>query len=100
MRGPAHLERDSESNSGTSALISFYQKFISPVDGQRCQMHPSCSHYAAECLDRYGIVKGVLMGTDRIMRCGLDLRFYPRVYLQQRNLYRDLPEESIPMGGK
>ena len=100
MRSPADKHYDSESPSGTSAFITFYQKFISPVDGQRCQMYPSCSHYATESIGHYGAVKGFLMGTDRIMRCGLDLRYYPRIYVNQRNLYLDLPEDRNPAGGK
>jgi len=61
-------------------------------------MFPSCSHFTAASLKRYGYLQGTLMGADRIMRCGLDLRYYPRIYVNQRNLYRDLPEESRAMG--
>ena len=31
-------------------LIKLYQWFISPILGQRCRFHPSCSWYAIEAL--------------------------------------------------
>ena len=49
--------------------IHTYQKFISPLLGPRCNFHPSCSRYAAEAIQKYGIVKGSIMATDRLTRC-------------------------------
>lgn len=53
-------------------LIRFYQKYISPVDGQRCPMVPSCSTYMKNCVKKHGLLTGWIMGMDRIVRCGRD----------------------------
>ena len=46
-----------------------YQKYISPQLGQKCNFEPSCSHYSVKAIRKYGIVKGLMMTTDRLMRC-------------------------------
>ncbi len=48
-------------------FIRFYQTQIGPALGQRCSMHPSCSHYSLEACRRYGLV-GIPMTADRIIR--------------------------------
>jgi uncharacterized protein len=34
-----------------------------------CRYVPSCSEYAMEAIDRYGVVRGSLMAIWRVMRC-------------------------------
>ena len=36
----------------------FYQKFISPVDGDRCQMYPTCSTYSKNAIKKHGYFIG------------------------------------------
>lgn len=58
-------------------LIKLYQKTISPDHGfifpgsalLRCRFYPSCSQYTYEAVNRYGILKGILEGLRRILRC-------------------------------
>ena len=50
-------------------LIKFYQWFISPVLGQRCRFHPTCSHYAIEALKTHGLVIGSWLSIKRILKC-------------------------------
>lgn len=51
-------------------LIRVYQRLISPlVPGAHCRFHPTCSHYAAEALEKYGPVRGLYHATRRILRC-------------------------------
>jgi len=52
--------------------ITFYQKIISPADGHRCQMSPSCSAYSKEAFQTHGFFLGWIMTCDRLMRCGRD----------------------------
>ncbi|NNK00301.1 MAG: membrane protein insertion efficiency factor YidD [Desulfatitalea sp.] len=52
--------------------LKWFQKFISPADGDRCPMHPSCSRYAGQAVSRHGIFKGWILASDRLMRCGRD----------------------------
>jgi putative membrane protein insertion efficiency factor len=51
------------------ALIRFYQRFISPLLGSNCRYYPTCSHYMAEAIEKYGVAKGGSMGIKRILRC-------------------------------
>jgi len=51
------------------ALIRFYQRFISPLLGSNCRYYPTCSHYMAEAIEKYGVRRGGWMGMKRIMRC-------------------------------
>jgi putative membrane protein insertion efficiency factor len=51
------------------SVIRFYQRFISPLLGSNCRFYPTCSHYMAEAIAKYGVVKGGWMGLRRIGRC-------------------------------
>lgn len=46
----------------------FYQKVISPADGARCAMYPTCADYAYQALQKHGLILGTWMATDRLMR--------------------------------
>ena len=48
--------------------IRFFQRFISPVDGDSCTYYPSCSTYGLRAIERYGLLRGVSMAAERIMR--------------------------------
>ena len=50
-------------------LIKIYQYIISPVLGPKCRFTPSCSHYALEALQKYGLIKGGWLAVKRISRC-------------------------------
>lgn len=49
--------------------IKIYQWVISPALPKTCRYHPTCSEYAIESLRVHGPVKGLLMGTKRILSC-------------------------------
>jgi len=51
------------------AIVRFYRRCISPFLGPNCRFYPSCSAYMIEAVERHGAVKGVWMGTKRIVRC-------------------------------
>lgn len=50
-------------------MIKIYRKFISPVKPPTCRFYPSCSQYAAEALDKYGIIKGTGLAMIRVLKC-------------------------------
>ncbi|MBI2425500.1 MAG: membrane protein insertion efficiency factor YidD [Candidatus Hydrogenedentes bacterium] len=50
-------------------LIRIYQRYLSPVLGQNCRFHPSCSHYAIEALEVHGLMKGSALSLWRLLRC-------------------------------
>ena len=51
------------------AIIRAYQFLLSPWVGNQCRFYPTCSHYAAEAIDRHGAVRGVWLALRRIGRC-------------------------------
>ncbi|RLE14301.1 MAG: membrane protein insertion efficiency factor YidD [Actinobacteria bacterium] len=54
------------------ALLGFvrlYQKALSPLLGQNCRYHPSCSRYAYEAIETHGALRGGWFGVKRIGRC-------------------------------
>ena len=51
------------------APIVAYQRVISPAFPRRCKYHPTCSEYAVQAISRYGILKGAVLATWRILRC-------------------------------
>jgi len=50
-------------------LINFYRKYISPSKPPTCRFTPTCSAYTSEAVQRFGVFKGLLLGTWRILRC-------------------------------
>lgn len=51
------------------AAITFFQKNLSPLDGPRCVLYPTCSHYAYLAIDKFGAFQGIMMSGDRLIRC-------------------------------
>lgn len=49
--------------------ISAYQRLISPLFPRRCKYEPSCSAYAAQAIERYGILRGAVLAAWRLLRC-------------------------------
>lgn len=50
-------------------VLRAYRAVISPLYGEVCRYHPSCSRYALEAIQQYGVVRGSAMGAWRIARC-------------------------------
>jgi putative membrane protein insertion efficiency factor len=50
-------------------LIRLYQLTLSPWLGRGCRYEPTCSHYAAEAIERFGVLRGVWLAVKRIGRC-------------------------------
>ena len=52
------------------ALIKVYKYSISPLLGEsKCRYQPSCSTYAIEALQKYGLFKGTYLAIKRILSC-------------------------------
>lgn len=50
-------------------IIRFYQMFISTQDMPVCNFTPPCSQFGVESLQKFGIIKGILLTSDRLQRC-------------------------------
>ena len=51
------------------SIIRFYQIFISPLIGNNCRYHPTCSEYFIESLKIHGPIKWTILGVKRISKC-------------------------------
>jgi uncharacterized protein len=51
------------------APIRVYQRLISPLLGDTCKYYPSCSQYAAQAIERFGILRGLVLAAWRLLRC-------------------------------
>lgn len=71
------------SNREAADYIGFYQKYISDLRGIDCPMEPSCSNYAMESIAKYGFIKGVTNGMDRLVRCGHEHQFYNTTFTKR-----------------
>ncbi|MFN5294154.1 MAG: membrane protein insertion efficiency factor YidD [Flavobacteriales bacterium] len=49
--------------------IRLYQRYLSPLLGQNCRFDPTCSHFAVEAIEEWGVMKGIWMGARRIAKC-------------------------------
>ncbi len=52
-----------------AAPIRAYQRLFSPVLGPRCRYYPSCSTYAVQAVEDYGILRGLVLAVWRVLRC-------------------------------
>ena len=51
------------------SLIKAYRRFVSPLLPPSCRFTPSCSLYTLQAVEKYGLLRGCLMGVGRVLRC-------------------------------
>ena len=55
------------------AMIRLYRAILSPmvmgIYGPACRFEPSCSEYAREAIETYGVTRGLAMAARRLARC-------------------------------
>jgi putative membrane protein insertion efficiency factor len=49
--------------------IKFYRYFISPLFPPSCRFTPTCSQYAIESIEEFGVLKGGFLAIKRISKC-------------------------------
>lgn len=50
-------------------LIQGYRVLISPLFSPSCRFHPTCSQYAIEAIEKYGLWHGGTLTIKRLLRC-------------------------------
>jgi putative membrane protein insertion efficiency factor len=49
--------------------LRLYRLLVSPLLGRRCKYHPSCSQYAIDAFEEFGLVRGAALAGWRLLRC-------------------------------
>lgn len=66
-------------------VVRAYRAVLSPLLGDCCRFHPSCSAYCITAIQKHGCIKGLFYSCVRIFKChplhpgGLDPVPEPRV---------------------
>ena len=50
-------------------LLRVYKWAVSPLFPPACRYVPTCSEYAMEAVERFGVLRGGLMAFTRLLRC-------------------------------
>lgn len=50
-------------------LLRGYKRFLSPLLPPMCRFEPTCSVYAMESVERYGVMRGSWLAMRRLLRC-------------------------------
>lgn len=50
-------------------LLRAYKTTLSPFLGNHCRFAPSCSDYMTQAVSKYGALKGIYLGTKRLLKC-------------------------------
>ena len=50
-------------------LLRLYRLVVSPLYGQVCRYHPSCSAYALTAVEKHGSIRGTWLTVRRLARC-------------------------------
>lgn len=51
------------------SVIAIYRLALSPILPAGCRFTPTCSAYSKEAIERYGVLKGILLSIKRLLRC-------------------------------
>lgn len=55
--------------AATITAIKGYQYLVSPLLGNCCRFHPTCSCYAIEAVNHHGSLKGGYLTLRRLIKC-------------------------------
>jgi putative membrane protein insertion efficiency factor len=49
--------------------LNCYKAYFSVLFAGSCRFEPSCSRYAYEAIERFGVARGAWLGVKRLLRC-------------------------------
>ena len=78
--------------------LRFYKAYLSILFAGSCRYEPTCSRYAYEAIERFGLVRGVWLGLKRLLRCHpLSRKFgYDPVPEKWENMSTEVNAAAIP----
>jgi len=51
------------------AALRGYKRHVSPLLPPACRYTPTCSEYAVEAVERYGVLRGSALAVKRLLSC-------------------------------
>ena len=69
--------------------VKFFMHYISRVDGDRCRMYPTCSHYSLQAIETHGFFIGIVMTADRLIHESNEMDYAPLVHIGNHIRYLD-----------
>ena len=81
-------------------VLRCYKRFISPMLPHACRFVPTCSEYAGEAIERYGVFRGSVLAAGRLLRCHPFARAgYDPVPAAVSDTPTAIQEDFCPLGG-
>lgn len=74
-------------------LISFFSRYISPVDGPRSPSYPTGSAYAKDAIQTHGFFLGIILTADRLIHES-DTPLGPMIFLHKKMRFYDPVENN------
>jgi len=67
----ASLRNQTENLGVRTALFALrcYKAYLSVLFAGTCRFEPTCSQYAYQAIERFGVLRGIWLGTRRLSRC-------------------------------
>jgi putative membrane protein insertion efficiency factor len=66
---PLAAEEQSLAVKVALAALRIYKVYLSFLFAGNCRFEPTCSMYAYEAIERFGVMRGAWMGLKRLLRC-------------------------------
>lgn len=51
------------------SLLLLYKRTLSTIIGNHCAYTPTCSMYSYDALEKYGVIRGIILTIGRLLRC-------------------------------
>jgi putative membrane protein insertion efficiency factor len=66
---PARIDERSIPVRAALLALRFYKAYLSILFAGSCRFEPTCSRYAYEAIERFGVPRGIWLGLKRLLRC-------------------------------
>src|SRR5271169_863499 len=66
---PAPPRRTSAPVRAALFALHLYKAYLSILFAGSCRFEPTCSRYAYEAIERFGVARGIWLGLKRLLRC-------------------------------
>ena len=79
IQSKKEVMRRSPQGGAMRGLVRFFRTTISKVDGNRCAMYPTCSHYGEKAMAKHGAALGLLLFVDRLFHEWSETTMAPKI---------------------